>query len=179
MKKPTKKTLNSIEMSKILEFIPKDDTNLQYIDAPAGQEHYRFLTWMGGQVKGKIMELGTFRGHSAVCLGGAGNKVVTYDIADHISLNFKPDNVEFKLGANGFENINKEYSLIFIDTLHDGKYEADVLNELREKEWKGIVIMDDIVLFPELAKLWDEIPERKADWTDIGHHSGTGIIWFE
>ena len=39
--------------------------------------------------------------------------------------------------------------------------------------------MDDIILFPELAKLWDEIPERKADWTDIGHHSGTGIIWFE
>ena len=39
--------------------------------------------------------------------------------------------------------------------------------------------MDDIVLFPELAKLWSEIPERKEDWTDIGHHSGTGIVYFE
>lgn len=179
MKKPSKKTLNSIEMSKILEFIPKDDTNLQYIDAPAGQEHYRFLTWIGGQVKGKIMELGTFRGHSAVCLGGAGNKVLSFDIADYISLNYKPDNVDFQLSEAGHLFLNNDFKLLFIDTFHDGHYEREILDYLRIFKWKGIVIMDDIVLFPELAKLWDEIPERKADWTDIGHHSGTGIIWFE
>lgn len=179
MKKPSKKILNSIEMSKILEFIPKDDTNLQYIDAPAGEEHYRLLTWIGGQVKGKIMELGTFRGHSAVCLGGSGNHVISYDVEDFRSLNFQPQTVDFYIDSHGFETITNAFKLLFIDTLHDGAYERQVLDHLRAIKWKGIVIMDDIVLFPELAKLWDEIPERKADWTDIGHHSGTGIIWFE
>ena len=63
--------------------------------------------------------------------------------------------------------------------MHDGIYEQEVLNQLREIKWKGIVLMDDIVLFDELSKLWEEIPEKKEDWTDIGHHSGTGIIWFK
>ena len=60
MKKPTKKTLNSIDMIKIMESIPENDSNLQYIDESAGEEHYRLLVWLGGQVKGKIMELGSF-----------------------------------------------------------------------------------------------------------------------
>lgn len=179
MKKPSKKTLNSIEMSKILEFIPKDDTNLQYIDAPAGEEHYRLLCWFGNQIKGKIMELGTFRGHSAVCLGSGGCHVLSYDVEEYRSLNFQPQTVSFNIDSHGFERITDAFDLLFIDTLHEGEYERQVFDHLRKIKWKGIVIMDDIVLFPELAKLWDEIPERKADWTDIGHHSGTGIIWFE
>ena len=68
MKKPTKKALNSNDMIKIMESIPENDSNLQYIDKLAGEEHYRLLVWLGGQVKGKIMELGSLRGHSAFCL---------------------------------------------------------------------------------------------------------------
>ena len=45
MKKPTKKTLNSIDMIKIMESIPENDSNLQYIDDLAGEEHYRLLVW--------------------------------------------------------------------------------------------------------------------------------------
>lgn len=41
MRKPTNKTLDKIDMSSILSNIPEDDTNLVYIDAPSGQEHYR------------------------------------------------------------------------------------------------------------------------------------------
>lgn len=179
MKKPTKKILNSIDMSKILEFIPKEDTNLQYIDMEAGKEHYRLLTWISGQVKGKIMELGTFRGHSAVCLANQGRHVLSFDVEQCRSLNFHPQGVDFYIDSHGFERITDDFELLFIDTMHDGYYERLVLDHLRLIKWKGIVIMDDIVIFPELAKLWDEIPERRADWTDIGHYSGTGIIWFE
>ena len=62
-------------MSKILDNIPDDDTNRIYIDAPSGQEHYRLLVWLGKQVKGRILELGTFRGHSALCLGVFGEHI--------------------------------------------------------------------------------------------------------
>lgn len=179
MKKPSKKTLNSIDMIKIMESIPNDDTNLQYIDEPAGIEHYRLLVWLGSQVKGKIMELGSLRGHSAFCLAQSENEVLSYDIEDYISLNYKPENVNFLIRENGHLLIDDSFDLLFIDTMHDGIYEQQVLNHLREIKWKGIVLMDDIVLFDELSKLWEEIPEQKADWTDIGHHSGTGIIWFK
>lgn len=179
MRKPTKKTLDSLDMTKVLEYIPKQDTNLQYIDAPAGQEHYRLLTWLGTQVKGNILELGTFRGHSAVCLANGGNNVLTFDVEDQISLNYKPENVTFALNDIGHTWVNDSIDLIFIDTLHDGIYEFEVLEYLRTIEWKGVVVMDDIILFPQLVKLWDTVKEKKADWTDIGHHSGTGIIWFK
>lgn len=179
MKKPTKKTLNSIEMIKILESIPKDDSNFQYIDQPAGKEHYRLLLWLGSQVNGKIMELGSLRGHSAFCLAQSGNQVISYDIENQISLNYKPRNINFRISDKGHLLIDDSFDLIFIDTMHDGIYEREVLNHLREINWKGIVLMDDIVLFEELSKLWQEIQEQKADWTDIGHHSGTGIIWFK
>ena len=179
MKKPTKKTLNSIDMSKIMELIPDQDTNFQYIDMKAGEEHYRLLAWIGGQIKGNIMELGTFRGHSAVCLAKSGNEVFTFDVEDYISLEDKPKNVNFSIIENGHKCIDDSFDLLFIDTMHDGIYEQEVLNHLREIKWKGIVLMDDIVLFEDLSKLWGEIPEKKADWTDIGHHSGTGIIWFK
>tara|TARA_R110000772_G_scaffold145504_1_gene255456 strand:- start:14513 stop:15058 length:546 start_codon:yes stop_codon:yes gene_type:complete len=178
LKKPTNKILDKIDMTSILENIPKSDTNLVYIDAPSGEEHYRLLAWLGSKVKGDILELGTFRGHSALCLAKDGLSVISFDIEDHLSITEKPENIFFEYAENGHHLINDSVDLVFIDTMHDGIYEAEVLNHLRSISWKGIVIMDDIVLFPELAKIWESIPEQKEDWTDIGHHSGTGIIYF-
>lgn len=179
MKKPSAKILNKIDMSDILSMIPALDTNLKYIDMEAGQEHYRLLEWVGKQVKGSIIELGTFRGHSALCLGEGGQRVVSYDIEDHLSLKEKTENIKFLYSETGHVAIDNSVKLVFLDTMHDGVYERVVLEYLRKINWKGILILDDIVLFPELAKLWEEITERKEDWTDIGHHSGTGVVWFE
>lgn len=179
MKKPSNKTLDKIDMSFILSNIPETDTNLKYIDMPSGQEHYRLLVWLGQKVKGRILELGTFRGHSALCLGLRGSDVISYDIEDNLSIITQPYNASFHLSDLGHKYVHDSVDLIFIDTLHDGIYEAQVLEYLRKINWKGIVVMDDIILFPELAKLWNEIPERKEDWTDVGHHSGTGVIFFE
>lgn len=179
MKKPTNKTLDRIDMSSILANIPETDTNLKYIDAPSGQEHYRLLVWLGKQVKGRILELGTFRGHSALCLAEGGQEVITCDIEDHLSINEHSENIAFISARSGHTFVDYTFGLIFLDTLHDGIYEREVLNHLRSIKWKGILVMDDIILFPELAKLWAEIPERKENWTDVGHHSGTGIVYFE
>ena len=179
MKKPSNKTLDKIDMSSILSNIPETDTNLKYIDMPSGQEHYRLLVWLGKQVKGRILELGTFRGHSALCLAEGRKQIHSSDIEDYLSIIQKPDNVHFHIEKIGHLMAGYKTSLIFLDTLHDGIYEREVLEYLRSIKWKGILVMDDIVLFPELAKLWAEIPERKEDWTDVGHHSGTGVVYFE
>ena len=178
MKKPTNKLLDKIDMSPILDNIPESDTNRMYIDESSGKEHYRLLTWLGSKVKGRILELGTFRGHSALCFGLNGMEVHSFDIENHLSIIEKPDNVHFHISELGYL-IGNDTKLIFLDTLHDGIYEAQVFEYLRKINWKGIIVMDDIILFPELANLWDEIPERKEDWSGIGHHSGTGIIFFE
>lgn len=179
MKKPSNKTLDKIDMSSILSNIPETDTNLKYIDMPSGQDHYRLLVWLGKQVKGRIIDLGTFRGHSALCLGEGGQQVDSWDIENNLSINKRPKNVFFIIDIDGHKDVNEDYKLIFLDTLHDGIYEREVLDHLRSIKWKGILVMDDIVLFPELAKLWSEIPERKEDWTDVGHRSGTGVVYFE
>lgn len=179
MKKPSATVLNKIDMSKILDNIPDSDTNKIYIDQEAGKEHYRLLVWLGKQVKGRILELGTFRGHSALCLGMAGQDVLSYDVGNHLSINRVVSNISFFISEIGYKYTEHGVGLIFLDTLHDGIYEREVLDYLRSIKWKGILLMDDIVLFPELAKLWEEIPERKEDWTDIGHHSGTGVVFFE
>lgn len=179
MKKPSKKVLDSIDMTPIMDNIPENDTNRIYIDQEAGKEHYRLLVWLGNKVKGRILELGTFRGHSALCLGFGGQDVLSYDVDDNLSIKKLPWNVSIAYTDQGYLDFGANVNLIFLDTLHDGIYEAQVLEYIRKINWKGILVMDDIVLFPELAKLWAEIPERKEDWTDIGHHSGTGVIWFE
>lgn len=179
MKKPRTKALDKIDMSKILDNIPDDDTNRVYIDAPSGKEHYRLLVWLGQKVKGRILELGTFRGHSALCLALGGHDVISYDIEDNLSILTQPYNVSFHLSYLGHKYVHDSVDLIFLDTLHDGIYEREVLDHLRSIKWKGILVMDDIILFPELAKLWSEIPERKEDWTNVGHHSGTGVVYFE
>lgn len=179
MKKPSNKTLDKIDMSSILSNIPETDTNLKYIDMPSGQEHYRLLVWLGKQVKGRILELGTFRGHSALCLGVGGQYVISCDVDDNLSIKSLPSNISIAFTDQGHLDFGANVDLIFLDTLHDGIYERKVLDYLRSIKWKGILVMDDIVLFPELAKLWVEIPERKEDWTDVGHHSGTGVVYFE
>lgn len=166
-------------MSKVLDNIPDHDTNKVYIDMEAGQEHYRLLAWLGKKAKGRILDLGTFRGHSALCLAEGGNDVISYDVENHLSIISQPSNIGFHISETGYKRVDESFDLIFLDTLHNVVFERKVLDHLRAINWKGVLVMDDIILFPELAKLWAEIPERKEDWTDVGHHSGTGVVYFE
>lgn len=179
MKKPTNLELDKLNMEVVLSNVPQNDTNFKYLNAPSGEEHYRLLSWLGAKVKDQIVELGTFRGHSALCLGTGGKQVHSWDIEDQLSIIQKPDNVHFHIDELGYLAVGEKTSLIFIDTMHDGVFEKQVLDYLRMIEWQGVVVMDDIILFPALADLWASIPEKKEDWSDVGHHSGTGVIFFE
>ena len=54
-----------------------------------------------------------------------------------------------------------------------------MISKLIEMDFKGILLLDDIHLNPEMQSFWDWIPVgRKVDLTRLGHHSGTGAVLF-
>ena len=51
---------------------------------------------------------------------------------------------------------------------------------LEEKEWKGIVLLDDIgPQWPEIEDFWNRITFPKINVTEVGHMSGTGLVNFD
>lgn len=194
LQKPSKEELDAINMRLVADRVLSQSQDKQYIQMPAGKEHYRLLVWLGMQFR-YIVELGTYRGHSAVALAvGAkesGAFVESFDIENHKDI-IDDDDLELLMISkescfgddeddyhrrvdHAIENAN----MIFLDTFHDGTYERVVLKYLRDIKWKGVLVMDDIFLNNDMREVWSEITERKEDWTDIGHWSGTGIVYFE
>jgi predicted O-methyltransferase YrrM len=184
LQKPSRETLDAILMRQVSDLVLSQSQDKQYIQMPAGKEHYRLLAYLGMHFK-NILELGTYRGHSALALAiGAklnGGSVLSCDIEDHSDvLNYQHLPLVFQLYPEGHRYASGyNDGLIFLDTYHDGRYERVVLNYLREIKWKGVLVMDDIFLNREMREVWSEITERKEDWTDIGHWSGTGIVFFD
>ena len=92
-------------------------------------------------------------------------------------------NVEFKIqdfrndDTLDFDNI----SIIMIDVdPHDGSAEEEMFEFLEEKEWKGIVLLDDIgPQWPEIEDFWNRITFPKINVTEVGHMSGTGLVNFD
>ncbi len=68
-----------------------------------------------------------------------------------------------------------------VDTLHFPEtqpFEYEFLNVLRQNDWKGLLVLDDIHYNDEMKRFWESIPVAKYDLTDVGHASGTGIVDF-
>lgn len=179
MNKPTARELNKIDLREKINLL-NSHTDRKYFDLPAGREHYRLLHWLSTKHQ-FILELGTFRGLSALAMFNQ-NHIHTYDVEDHdksVWL-YKVPEISCILYDGNIEPIPFEkYSMIFLDTMHDGKFEQDVIDHLTTINWKGILIADDIRLHEQMKEWWNNIQLKKEDWTDIGHWSGSGIIYFE
>ena len=72
-------------------------------------------------------------------------------------------------------------SIIMIDVdPHDGVQEEEMFLFLEEKEWQGLVLLDDIgPQWPEIEDFWNRITFPKLDVSDVGHMSGTGAVSFD
>jgi hypothetical protein len=71
--------------------------------------------------------------------------------------------------------------LIVMDTLHFPEtqpFEYEVLEVLRQNDWRGLLVLDDIHYNKEMERFWESIRVAKYDLTDIGHGSGTGVVDF-
>jgi ribose 5-phosphate isomerase RpiB len=69
-----------------------------------------------------------------------------------------------------------------IDIDHYETIETLIIKRLKELNFSGIIILDDITNHPVtvikiiMNRLWNSIQDTKYDFTIYGHGSGTGII---
>lgn len=179
--------INEIDLSNMEKYIEWTGESKKYLNLNAGQEHYKLIAYI---VKNYLrsdeyaVDIGTYMGLSALAMSKYICTVYTYDIKDHIpddksSIKDLPE-IIFKVKDCTFdEEILLNSKLILLDIDHDGEEEERILDFLRCNDYKGIVILDDIHIFKPMKDLWDNIPEKKYDITDIGHWSGTGIVFFD
>lgn len=178
MNKPTKEQVDSIDLS-----IFKDRLNewrdLDFINAEAGKEHYKLLAYISTKFDNVLFtEVGTLDGCGALALSyNQTNKVQTFDIS-HSGVYCKVDErVERKLVYDGFVKECLSSPVIFYDTDHNGILERQFLLDLYANGYKGMIIFDDIYLNEPMEEFWNSLQAKKEDWTDIGHWSGTGIVY--
>lgn len=130
-----------------------------------------------------ILDIGTRYGGSALALSfNESNHVRSYDIEEQGASYIKKDNVTWHIGQFtedkriDWDNV----SIVMLDVgVHTGKEEREMMQWLRDREWKGILLHDDIgPMWSDNQDMWNEIPEEKFDLSEIGHMSGTGLVNF-
>lgn len=184
----TKNDLNTLDLSKCEESIVWCPT-AQYFNKQAGSEHYRLFAYISKCLPKNhiVLDIGTFYGMSAASLAYNENiHVKTYDIYDSIT---DEPNVMTIRNVNNIEylikdccddlDVMKSASIIVLDVdPHDGVQEREIVQNIRESGFKGVLICDDIHLNDGMRSFWNDIPEPKKDVTPYGHWSGTGIVFF-
>ena len=157
----------------------------------AGKQHYRLLSYMSTLYNGQnIIDIGTHRGSSSLALSyNKTNTIYTFDIVDNVNESIKNTNniklhIEDIFDRTVFEkwkDIILSCPFIFLDVdPHNGTMEYTLYNYLRDINYKGFLICDDIWYFKEMRdNFWYKIPNNiRYDLTDVGHWSGTGIVSF-
>ena len=147
----------------------------------AGAEAYEYYTSLSSSLPDNslIADLGTYQGLSALALSyNEKVKVKSYDVTLENNLVSK-GNIEF-IEADIFERIDEiiKADLILVDLdPHDGIQEQRLLEILQEKLYTGITVWDDINKNLGMQNFWDKVELEKEDCTDIGHYTGTGVIY--
>jgi len=188
-----KSKIESCDISSYVTNITREDHKRIFIEPP-GKNHYKLLAYLSLLINDKtIIELGTRHGTSSLALSiNKTNTIITYDIADRYGIVPQPDNVKRRIG-NIF-SLNEQdtmlfASIIFLDTAHEGDFEWQVYTYLRDNNYKGILLLDDIHWNDAMQNFWNKIDTLKYDITDIGHGKciagpnnynicGTGLVDF-
>lgn len=178
----TNQMLDNLDM--VLRFNINNIEYQGYYNETSSKEHYRLLTYLSNNLNNQIfVDVGTLKGSSALALStNKTNKVYSFNIANQLELNEIPNNVEFIIDnvINGdYNEILLNSHLILLDTFHDGGFELEFLNHLKTIGYTGLLILDDIHLNNEMKYFWENINEDKLDVSHIGHHSGTGVVYFK
>jgi hypothetical protein len=155
----------------------------------AGREHYKLLAYLSFQFSNRIiLDIGTHKGASSLALSyNPTNTIYSFDI-QHLyplpqvdKINYHRENLWDPSTRDRWESIILESAFIFMDIdPHEGTRELEFYQWLRDKNYQGFIVTDDIWYFKEMRdNFWYKIPsEHKIDVTEMGHWSGTGIIRF-
>jgi predicted O-methyltransferase YrrM len=154
---------------------------LEARNIPIEGEHYVFLAQqcLG---KGLVFDVGTHKGYSAYAMSLTAEEVWSFDI-NHDQLEIKSHNIEYLIQADFTENValmQAELILIDVDP-HAGAIEKYFLEQLRYREWKGIVLLDDTELNEPMQELWAWAGQTFKNTKRIidAHYTGTGMIQIE
>ena len=166
-------------------------TRVLYYDVPSGNQEYRLYSYLSTFFHNTtILDIGTMNGRSAIALSyNESNRVISYDITDHIQdpghKVYTKSNIEFKL-KNVLDDLTEEFvkdvKIVMIDIDHYENEETKIINRLKDLNFSGIILLDDITNHPNqemnrcMRILWDSIRDEKYDFTRYGHWSGTGVV---
>lgn len=176
--------INSIDLTEYAGYVIEDEFRNYYLGS-AGSEHYKLLAYLSTQYSdSSLLDIGTYKGCSSLAMAyNKSNKVKSFDIREGLRrLSNYPDNVEYivdNILEGKYKELVMESPLILLDTDHEGGFEHEFYQYLRTIQWKGTLVLDDIYYNQPMTSFWNSIEEEKQDLTAIGHHSGTGIVFFK
>ena len=164
---------------------------VNYYYSYPGREHYKLLSYLSNEYNNSLfLDIGTFRGLSAIALSNnKNNLVMTFDI-DELNINKNYPSVKdvkniVYMVENILDNKAKFYdmvkksSIIMMDVdPHDGVQEPLFMDVFKEAGFEGILILDDINLNKPMNDWWNSINYEKYDISKYGHWSGTGLVNF-
>ena len=182
--------LHSLNFYDTYKNIVENEKEIEFFSEP-GKEHYKLLSYFSTLFNNSnIIDIGTHLGHSSLALSyNKSNTIYTFDIVDKVRPNIKNvDNIKFcnddLFDKNTFykwKDIILSCPFIFLDVdPHNGFMEIEFMSFIKEIDYKGFIICDNIWYFKEMREnFWYKIEDMyRYDLTLVGHWSGTGIITF-
>ena len=153
-----------------------------YFHLESGKEHYRLLMYISSLFNKEILfDIGTHKCMSAAALSySMKNRIKTYDIKQYIVINPLLAGVGYNIGNATKDKDLEKSPFIFFDAAHDGVFENIFYNHLKNINWKGLLLLDDInECSNEMTEFWNSIKDEKYDISHIGHWSGTGLVYIK
>jgi hypothetical protein len=177
-----KELINKIDLTELGAYVNNVEHRGYFLDH-AGREHYKLLAYISTTYNGKkLIDIGTNRGCSSLALSyNTKNTVESFDLYELKELSYLPGNINYTIDnilSGKYENIINESPFIMLDTYHDGIFEREFYSYLQLINWKGMLLLDDILLNDPMKEFWNDITEEKYDITNVGHATGTGIVLF-
>jgi len=182
-----KEEVSNISFEKLMPHLPHQQDEFKQMQG----EPYSLYAYISTLINNKIiLDVGTRMGLSALAFSyNENNKIISYDLKEQGASNIQKENIQFKImdfrNDDSLDYDSVEIIMIDVDP-HDGIQEREMFKFLKDKNWKGILILDDIlnnwpVVVPganpqEMNNWWNEIQEEKHDLSDVGHYSGTGLV---
>jgi len=176
-----KENISKIDLDRFSRYVSNVEHRNYFFDVNF-KEHYRLIAYLSTLFDhSNIFDIGTNLGYSALALSySPRNKIISYDIVEGKDLNHAEElsNIEYLIGDVSKDARLLRSPLIMLDTNHDGVFENKLYNYLKENNYKGLLFLDDIHLNQPMRDFWNSISETKADVTDLGHWSGSGLVDF-
>jgi len=178
-----KEKIEEIDLSDLGRYVSSVEHRGYFLEK-AGQEHYRLLAYISTLYNGKtLIDIGTYRGCSSLALSyNTNNTVESFDLYELKELTYLPSNINYNIdniASDKYIDMINQSPFIMLDTDHDGIFEQELYEFLRSINWKGILLLDDILLCDPMKEFWNNITEEKYDISDLGHITGTGLVYFK